>query len=66
MDYFEHELSYNPKWPISENHQKIVESCGKKGNIFVISKVMYFFYGMNPKVEKKILDDFAQKNENDE
>lgn len=32
----------------------------------MLSKTVYFFYGMNPKVEKKILDEFLERNESDE
>lgn len=53
-------------WPISENHYKSVKKCWAKTNIFVLSKVMYFIYGMNPEVEQKIWKDYLTEHPDEE
>ena len=64
--YFAHRITFDPKWPISEKHKAIIKRSGSSTNIFIISKVLFFLYGMNSNMEKRVLEEFAQENPGEE
>lgn len=57
-DFYDREIGVYPstqKGMLSEAHRCLLERSATIGNIFVLSKVLYFMYGCDEEIEKVVL-----------